>query len=504
MSDLFAPIERNAAFDPEKTAIRFADSSLSYAALAERVQSVAAGLLRDGVKPGDRVALLAYNHPDFLTLLYAAARIGAILTPLNWRLADAELAYALSHAEPVLLAHDAAFAETAARLMPRGRRRLIGEGGDLGAAPEPLADTRDPAAAVLMVYTSGTTGRPKGALLSSAALIGNALQSHHMHQMTAADHVLAVLPMFHVGGLNIQSTPALMAGATLTIHERFDPAATLAAIVADRPSLTVLVPATLTALLALPEFAAADLSALRAVTTGSTIVPEELIAAFEARGIRVLCVYGATETCPIAAYDRAGLTRTVGGTGRAGLLARLRIIDDGGKPVASGVHGEIAVAGAVFSGYFRDEAATRAGLVDGFVRTGDIGSLSADGTLTVHDRKKNMIVSGGENIYPAEVERVLGTHPAVAECAVVGKSDPRWQEVPVAFIVASAAVTADEITAHCAASLARYKVPRDVRFVASLPRTALGKVQHELLRAEAAGAVDPESARGLAPAAAKS
>ena len=487
MIDLFAPLERNAAATPDKVALRFEGETLTYAALVARVERVAAGLLRDGVGPGDRVALLAYNHPDYLALLYAAARIGAILVPLNWRLAHDELAYAVRHAEPAVLCHDGEFEATAGRLMPGGRLRRIGEGGDLAAgAAVGLPAAGDPFWPALMVYTSGTTGRPKGALLSSAALIGNALQSQHMHQMTADDHILTVLPMFHVGGLNIQLTPALALGASATIHARFDPAGTLAAIARDRPSLTVLVPATMAPILALPSFAQADLSSLRAVATGSTIVPEPLIAAFAARGVEVLCVYGATETCPIAAYDRCGTGRVPGGTGRAGLLTRLRILDDARHPVPPGGHGEIAVAGAIFSGYFRDEAATAAAMDGDFMLTGDIGSLAPDGTLTVHERKKNMIVSGGENVYPAEVERALTSHPAVAACAVVGKPDPKWQEVPVAFVVRRDPLEAEALIAHAASLLARYKVPRDIRFVDSLPLTALGKVEYGLLRSHAA------------------
>ncbi|GAB5375146.1 MAG: AMP-binding protein [Acuticoccus sp.] len=486
MSDLFAPVERNAAFTPDKAALHFEGETVSYAALVARVRRVAAGLLRAGVGPGDRIALLAHNHPDHLALLYAAARLGAILTPLNWRLAHEELAYAMGHAAPAILAHGPGFEDEAARLAPAARLRRIGTDGDLAADDEAsLPAAGDPAAPALMVYTSGTTGRPKGALLSSAALLANAVQSQHMHQMTAADHILTVLPMFHVGGLNIQLTPALSLGATATLHARFDPAATLTAIAADRPTLTVLVPATMAAILAQPDFATTDFSSLRAIATGSTIVPERLIAAIAARGPQVLCVYGATETCPIAAYDRAGVPRQPGGTGRPGVLTDLAILDDAGAPVAPGAHGEIAVAGAILSGYFDAEAETRAAMRGRHFLTGDIGSLGPDGTLTVHERKKNMIVSGGENIYPAEVERALSAHPGVAACAVVGKADPRWQEVPVAFVVPRGAVSVDALVAHMSGLLARYKVPRDVRFLDALPLTALGKVEYGALRDKA-------------------
>ncbi|WMS42439.1 AMP-binding protein [Acuticoccus sp. MNP-M23] len=485
MSDLFTPVERNAAFDPDRVAIRFGGEAVRYADFVARVHAVASGLAASGVAPGDRIAVLAHNHPDTLALLYAAARLGAILVPLNWRLAEAELLWAIAHARPSLLVHDEALAATAAALMPAGERRCMGKAGDLAAVRRPLAASGGADRPCLLVYTSGTTGRPKGALLPQSALLFNAIQSHHMHQMTAADHVLTVLPMFHVGGLNIQTTPALMAGATVTLHDRFDAGETLRAIAADRPTLSVFVPAVMKALLAHPAFEAADLSSLRAIATGSTIVPEPLCAAFEARNIPVLCIYGATETTPIAAYDRYGTPRTKGSTGRSGLLSDIVILDDQGTSQPTGTHGEIAVAGPILSAYFDDDAATTAAFAGRHFRTGDIGSIAADGTLTVHERKKNMIISGGENIYPAEVERVLSAHPSVSACAVVGKPDPHWQETPVAFVVGTG-IDPDALVSHMAAQLARYKVPRDIRVVDSLPLTALGKVRHDILRGLAA------------------
>ncbi|MEM9221803.1 MAG: AMP-binding protein [Pseudomonadota bacterium] len=493
MSDFFTPLERTAAFHPDKPAIRFAGRTISYGTFVARVRAIAGALKRDGVGAGDRVAVLSTNHPDMLALLFAVSRVGAILVPLNWRLAPDELAYAIGHCEPSILVHGEEFAGVACQFMPAENLRAVGS--DALAGDEAELSAGAPDAPCLLVYTSGTTGRPKGALISNASLMGNAVQSHHMHQMTADDHVLTVLPLFHVGGLNIQTTPALLAGATVTLHERFDAAATLDAVVADRPSLTVLVPATIEALAATPGFGTADLSSLRAVATGSTIVSERVIARLTDRGVPVLCIYGATETCPIAAYDRAGQERVPGGTGRAGLLTDLAVVDGNGRAVPTGQHGEIAVRGPIFSGYYRDEAATREAFVQGHWLSGDLGSLSPDGTLTVHERKKNMIVSGGENIYPAEIERVLSGHPAVSACAVVAKPDQRWDEVPVAFVVVSDAIDATALVAHVGEHLARFKVPRDLRIVPELPRTALGKIQHDVLRRAAAAPLASEPAK---------
>jgi fatty-acyl-CoA synthase len=249
------------------------------------------------------------------------------------------------------------------------------------------------------------------------------------------------------------------------------------------------VPSTIQALVEHPHWAKTDLSSLRAVTTGSTQVPQALIDALSARGVPVLQVYGSTETSPIAVYTRIGgdLARA-GSTGLPGLCCEARILDEGGREVPHGTAGEVAVRGPnVFFEYWGNRDATSEALRDGWYFSGDIGTRDADGYFTIHDRKKNMIISGGENIYPAEIERALHEHPAVAEAAVIGRADAKWQEVPVAYVVRKgpSSVSADEIVAHVSMQLARFKVPRDVVFVDALPRNALGKVQHFLLRQKA-------------------
>jgi fatty-acyl-CoA synthase len=307
-----------------------------------------------------------------------------------------------------------------------------------------------------------------------------------MHDMTAADHVLTVLPMFHVGGLNIQTTPALQLGASVTIHARFAPEATLEGIAHDRPSLLLLVPATIQALIEHPLWSKTDISSLRAVSTGSTQVPQKLVDAIVTRGTPVLQVYGSTETCPIAVYTRlAGDWRRPGSTGLPGLACEAKIVDGEGTEVGPGAAGEVVVRGPnVFFEYWGDEAATRDALRDGWYHSGDVGTRDGDGHFFIHDRKKNVIISGGENIYPAEVERVLLEHPAIAEVAVVGRADPRWQEVPIAFVVPRSGTHADAgaIERFALGQLARYKVPREYRFLDRLPRNAMGKVQHFRLK----------------------
>jgi fatty-acyl-CoA synthase len=497
--DLSDLIERNAAFTPDKAATVFDGETLSYAALSGRIEQAARALKAEyGVSRGDRVAILSLNRPDYLVLLYACARLGAMLVPLNWRLAVAEQLFILSDAGAKVLVLEQAFAGILPGLEER-LSKLSVVGLDF-TPPQGIAfgellarkhgDGRNPqvdlACPLLIVYTSGTTGRPKGAVLRQEALLWNGVMSQHMHSLTSDDHVLTVLPFFHVGGLNIQTTPALHHGATVTIHARFTPDTALAAIARDRPTLTVLVPAIIQAVTDHPGWAATDLSSLKAVSTGSTIVPPHLIERLIARGVPVLQVYGSTETCPVAVYTRLGgdLSRT-GSTGLPGLACEAAVVDDDGIELPPETTGEIVVHGPnVFTEYWRNEQATREALNNGWYRTGDIGRRDADGYFWVHDRKKNLIISGGENIYPAEVERVLLEHPDVAECGVIGRPDVRWDEVPVAYVIrrAGCAVEADHLKAHVSTQLARFKVPREFVFVDDLPRTALGKVQHFVLR----------------------
>jgi fatty-acyl-CoA synthase len=496
LSDL---ISRNAAFAPDKPALRFEGQVCTYAEFTHRIDALAEAMQSQlGLRFGDRVGVLALNSPDYLTLLYACARLGAMLVPLNWRLAVPEQMFIL---------HDAAikafFVAEAFGAVCDPLRKTLPQAVVIGMDYQPergyfLADLIAAASGnahlsrvdwptpVLIVYTAGTTGRPKGAVLTQEALLWNGVMSQHMHAMTADDHILTVLPFFHVGGLNIQTTPALQLGATITIHARFTPTDTLHEIMQGRPTLSVLVPATIQALVGHASWHDTDLSSLRAVTTGSTLVPQSLVDAVTVRGVPVLQVYGSTETCPIAVYTRMGgdLSR-VGSTGLPGLLCDARVADESGHDMPPGTLGEVLVRGPnVLVEYWQNAAATADALRDGWFWTGDMAQRDLEGYFYIHDRKQNIIVSGGENIYPAEIERVLLEHSGVVEAAVIGAADPRWQEVPVAFVVmrAGAVVTPGDLRALLLSQLARFKVPRDIVFVNELPRNALGKVQHFRLR----------------------
>lgn len=485
--DLSHWIERWADFQPGKTAIRFEDDDITYAAFDDRIRRVA-GMLQGelGVGRGDRVAFLGLNSPDMLALMFACARLGAILVPLNWRLAPPEHLYILQNAGVKVLFCEAEFAEgtrsIAAELTGCRIVSMTDAFDTMVAAAN--GDARDPDAgpddAVLIVYTSGTTGRPKGAVLTQNAMTFNAVNSIAMHDMTSSDVIFTNLPMFHVGGLNIQTTPALHAGATVIMHRRFDPEATVRAIKEDKPSLMILVPALMAALRQHPDWDSIDFSPLRAINTGSTTIPMSLVDTYLDRGVPIIQVYGSTETAPIAIHQRIPDAWTSkGSTGRAALHCDAAIVDPQGRMLGPDERGEIVVRGPnIMREYWDDAPATAEVLKDGWFHTGDIGHIDAAGLFYVDDRVKDVIISGSENIYPAELEMVLDRCSDIAEAAVVGREDEKWGEVPVAVVVPAANVelTRETVLGLFDGELARFKHPRDVIFVESLPRNVMGKV----------------------------
>ena len=410
-------------------------------------------LRRAGAVKGDRIGWLGLNDPSMIALLFACERLELTLVPLNWRLAADELQW---------IAEDAGL-------------RLVRFGPESGAEAPRVRPSEARCDALLIGYTSGTTGRPKGAMLSAAALRANAENAKQLFGLNPDDHVLTVLPLFHVGGLNIQTVPALLAGARVTLLQKFDPDAFFDAVAEHRPTLTLLVPAVMAALVRHPRWARADLSSLRATGAGSSEVPMALIQEFHARGVPVQQVYGMTETSPIAiAQTRAEALAAPGSIGRAAALCEARI----------GEKSEIEIRGPnVMSGYWQRPTETAEALCDGWFRTGDVGHQDAEGRYWFTDRLKRVIISGGENIYPAELERVLHELPGLVECAVIGRADPRWGEVPVAVVVATPEFDETQMAALFEHRLARFKHPRGVIRVDALPRTALGKIQAEKLRA---------------------
>ncbi len=463
---------------PHAQALRFGGVAAGYGALHQRSLQWATWLRAQGVRRGDRVAWLGLNHPDLLALLFALSHVGAVLAPLNFRLAPPEWDAVLADCTPRCVIHDAAWADAARALAQR--HGLAAHGIDAPDSTRPQAVDAPADAArlpVLLVYTSGTTGTPRGAVHTQGNLLANMAIAAQVQGMTPADTVATALPLFHVGGLCIQTLPALYAGACVVLHARFDPASLLQCIATDKPTLTLVVPAVMKALTEHPAWAGTDLSSLRAAWAGSSTLPQALVDAFHARGVPVCNVYGATETGPfsIALDERHALTHAgTCGWPAPGVQARLAHVKNG--------VGEVLVrAPNVVRRYWPDLPAVDA---QGWFHSGDLAQVAPDGSWRIVGRAKDMIISGGENIYPAEIENALAAHPDVAECAVVGMADARWGEAVVAAVVPrdGHALDAEALHGWLGQRVARYKLPRRYVALAALPRTALGKVQKSLLQ----------------------
>jgi fatty-acyl-CoA synthase len=490
--------------DPDRVAVHCAGVDTTRRRLANRIERATARLAGEwGVKAGDRVAYLGANSPEVLILLFALARLGAILLPLNSRLTPGDWRTILTDCGACLLLADTAFAneartlQAAAAVPLRPVEALIIE----PCAYRPVLQAWPGTTPVLLVYTSGSSGAPKGVLHSQEGLLWNARASIAAHQLTAADHVLSVLPMFHVGGLCIQTIPALLAGARVTIHARFDPARWLADVAQARPTTSLMVPATLKAVIDHPDWARTELSSLRLVMAGSSIIARPLLQAFHRRGIPVGQVYGATETGPVSvvlgareARDREGMA------GWPALHSEIRLTDASGAEIEPQAVGEVRVRGRnVMIGYWGGAAGS--GLEDGWFCSGDLGRRDADGCIEIVGRVRELIISGGENIYPAEIENLILEHPAVADVAVVALADPTWGQTPAAAIVLRAAsvASADDILSFLTGRLAAFKRPRHICFVDALPRSALGKVlKADLAQSLAVALAHPQLAAGRA------
>ncbi|MDA7599656.1 AMP-binding protein [Alphaproteobacteria bacterium] len=495
---------------PDRIALTFDNVQISYGDLRDQVETAAA-FLASHLDAGDRFAIYSMNHPNVFVLLLAAARIRAVMVPLNWRLSVAEIAYQLDDCRPKILFYGDDFAENILELTAKssviatakanealfpiealGALAADNNTGDRtgnltgdGTGHEDAID-----APLLVVYTSGTTGRPKGAVLPQRAMRSNAIMSTHAFDLAKSDITLNILPLFHVGGLNIQPIPTLIAGGQIVIHKTFNPAEVIAAIASDKITQVTTVPTMLAALLAHDDWARADLSSLRMMAIGSTDVPATMINQIQADGIALVQVYGATETAPTAIYQTADIAfDSVGSIGRAGIDCAIRLVDENGQDVALGMVGEIWVKGDnILSHYWNNPEQSTASISDGWFHTGDMARLDTNGLYWFADRLKHVIISGGENIYPAELERVLNNHPRLVEFTIIGRDDERWGQVPVVVAVRrDQSIDAAAIISVFDDEVAKFKRPKDVIFVDALPRNALGKIVTDQVAALIAG-----------------
>jgi fatty-acyl-CoA synthase len=479
-------------------ALIFADQEWTYAEIAGRVGRLASALAARGVGRGDRIAYLGENDPSFLETLFATATLGAIFVPINTRLAPREIAHILTDSGATTFVFGGTFqgiAVSANETVEIERQIVVhGDGTEpaaeefdelLTADSEPVTEIDvsldDPA---LILYTSGTTGSPKGAVLTHGNLTWNSINVLVDYDVASTDRALMVSPLFHVASLGMGTLPAILKGATIVLESRFDPERVLALIEKYRISWISGVPTTFQLLCESPAWMKSDISSLRILTCGGSPVPLKVIDAYENRGLAFTSGYGMTEAAP-GVTSLAPLASRLKATssGQPHFFTDVRLTDVDGQGI-----GEIEIRGRNVSPRYwnRPEESETAFTADGWFRSGDLGSFDPDGYLTITDRLKDMIISGGENIYSAEVELLIAEIPGVTGVAVIGVPHAKWGEVPIAILTVGTAsrVTPDAVLAHLDGRLARYKIPKRLVFVDELPRTASGKVQKAILRTQ--------------------
>jgi len=486
-------LSRRRARSPEAIAIVFGDAQVTYLEFAEMASRFAGALADAGVERGSRVAFFGENSPSFLALMFGTVSLGAVFVPVNTRLAPPEVAHVLRDSGASLFIHDGEPQGGLDQVNLEGVTVLTLEGDSSAfaeraatAAPVPaIASGLDDPAAI--IYTSGTTGRAKGAVLTHRNLTWVALNCIIDYDVVSADVALMISPLFHVASLGMGALPIIMKGATLVLERGFDAGRALEQI--ERHSVTMLsgVPTTFQMMAEHPRWASTDLTSLRKLTCGGSPAPMHIIEAYEARGLRFSQGYGMTEAAPsVSALSPSKTLAKPGSVGLPHFFTRLRVMTKKGEPAEVGEVGEIEVAGPnIFAGYLDMPEANEAAFTkDGWFRSGDLGYLDDEGYLYVVGRVKDMIISGGENVYPAEVEALLVDLEGVTGAAVVGVSDERWGEVPWAVVTVAegAKITTDGVRTALDGHLARYKLPKRVVVVDALPRTATGKVRKATLK----------------------
>ncbi|MBS3996869.1 MAG: long-chain fatty acid--CoA ligase [Hydrogenophaga sp.] len=489
--------------DGGRQALTFEGVTWTYADMLGHIDRMAGALRAGGVQPGTRVGYLGFNHPLFFVALFACSKIGAIFVPLNFRLAGPEFAYIINDAGVHTLLVDADHIPVidTVREQLTCRRYLCAHGqpadpacwpdaAQAMAAAAPVTEAHQPhqdEVAVIM-YTSGTTGRPKGAMLTAGNFWWNHVSELVMLDIRPDDVLLTFAPIFHIGALNVLTLTTFLKGAHIVLHRSFDPAAALRDIQQHQVSTLFVVPAMLLFISQHPDFAQADTASVRFIMCGGAPCPEPLLKLMDQRGILVQQGYGLTETAAMAtALSSEWAASKIGSVGMSPLLTDVRIVASDGRVVTQPQErGEVCVRGMnVTRGYWNQPDATRHAIGDDhWFRTGDVGYFDEQGFYYICDRVKDMVITGGENVYPAEVESVLYAHPAVAEVAVIGAPDPQWGEAVVAVVALKPghSLTLDEMRAFATERLARYKVPKQLRIVEALPRNPTGKILKYKLR----------------------
>ncbi len=496
-------LERNAERYPDKECLVGLGKRYTYQQLSERTESLAQGLRDLGLGKGDIIAVLLYNCCEYLEITFAVNQIGAVWLPLNFRLAGEEFHYILENGDAKALITEAEFVPAISSIrdsLPELQHYvLVGDENPKGwlRYDELIDDNRGakpPHAEVSLddlhrlMYTSGTTAHPKGVMLTYGNLYWKNIGHLLTFGLTEEDRTLVVGPLYHVGGMDLPGTGTLYVGGSLVILKRFDPVEVLKTIDEEKVTNLWLSPAMTIMLFQEPTFDQYDVSSVRFIIDGGEKMPSTLIKQFKEKfpNAWFADAYGLTETVSgdtFLAKDK--MLHKIGSVGKPLPHLRVRVMDDDGQDVAPNELGEICLKGPkVFKGYWKNPEATAAAIKDGWFHTGDIGALDEDGYLYIMDRKKDIIISGGENIASPEVERVIYELPAVLEAAVVGIPHPKWLEVPKAYVVLKpgSSLTAEEIMHYCVEKLAKFKVPKEIEFIDELPRTPSGKVLKRTLR----------------------
>ncbi|MCP3935117.1 MAG: long-chain fatty acid--CoA ligase [Actinomycetia bacterium] len=504
-------IAHHASHRPTREAVRDLGSgrSFTYADLNRRIDAMAAYLTSLGIGRGDRVGVLAHNGVEFFDIQFACARTGSICVLLNWRLTVPELEYILNDSSPMLLIHDTEFADAAAELQRRCSidALLAIDGGTPdspyeqamaefdGQAADPVALTHDDV--ITIMYTSGTTGLPKGAMITHGMNFWNCVNLGIPAGLGLDTVHLNILPLFHTGGLNCYSNPVLHAGGTVVLLKTFEPGETLRVLGDPTQGIThfFAVPAPYQFMMQHPDFDDTDLSRLKIAGVGGAPCALTIMERWTERGVLLAQGFGMTETSPACIFlDPGDALRKIGSTGKALLHTEYRIVAEDGADCAPDEVGELWLAGPnITPGYWNRPDATQDAFEGRWLKTGDAARVDAEGFVYIVDRWKDMYISGGENVYPAEVENVLYQIPGVTEAAVIGVPHDRWGEVGLAVLAVEPGATVDRKTVieHCVERLAKFKVPNDITIVEALPRNATGKVLKRDLREELIGTEAP-------------
>jgi fatty-acyl-CoA synthase len=478
-----------ARYAPGRPALIFRDRTITWAEFEDRAARLAGGLRAAGIRDGDRVGYLSRNNPEFYEVMMACARIGAVFVPFNIRLSAGEISYMAQDAGLSLLICETFFGDRLPEaagavyfLDPPGGERSY---EDLQGVPVRTADGVTAEHTLALAYTSGTTGRPKAAMITHANAAATSIAVINADGIGPSDRVIQPAPLAFAGSMLAISMPILHAGASMVIERDVTPERLLGLVDHGGVTMLKLVPVFYQMMAASPAFGDCDLSGPRTATFGGAPAPLELLRVYQDRGVGLSSAYGLTEGCGYnLGLPGEEASDWIGWAGLPLPFQRCRVVDDDGRALPPGEIGELVIAGpCVMRGYWGDPEATGAVLRDGWLHTGDLAVTSERGYYKIVDRKKDMIISGGLNVYPAEVERVLSAHPAVVEVAVVGVPDERWGETPLACVVSQdPALTLEELARFSAGELAGYKRPRQLRLLDELPRNSNGKVIKQRLR----------------------